>query len=184
MARRVSPLRGLALWIVKRTNSELTWLEAEAAAQRVSDQVSQEPGWQPDAVVGIGRSGAIRAGWLAGNLGSLPVGVIDAVYDQGASGTTTQLPCLEEWLLAVRARTNIGRLLVVEGATARGTSFMEFDEALKRIPELRATARYAVLFRGSTCLFDVHFVGDELAEWPDRFPWHATAAYRRMTTNR
>lgn len=42
-----------------------------------------ESDFRPELVLGLGRSGAFVGGWLAGNLGSLPIEVIDRMHEDG-----------------------------------------------------------------------------------------------------
>lgn len=178
-ARQVNPLRSIAQGFIDRTASELNWTQALESAEEVLQQLEADSDWEPDVVIGIGRSGAIWAGWLAGNLGSKPVAVVDAVYEVEETGVQTRLPGLAESLAAI-APTPVS-ILLVEGATARGSSFASFLTSLETMAGDR-DVRLATLYRATTCLVQVNYVGEVLEAWPERFPWHHRRAYQRHTT--
>lgn len=82
--RRV--LRGKMKQIKKMQKAgEFSWEDVNNGVLRLVDLV-RKSNFNPDIIVGVGRSGAIIAGLLAGNLGVLPVGVIDREYQRMRGG--------------------------------------------------------------------------------------------------
>lgn len=76
---------GLLLAVVvwrerRRMRSQPSWDEALRVADTLIDTIQQSR-FSPHLVIGLGRSGGIWGGWLAGNLGSLPFTVIDLEYE-------------------------------------------------------------------------------------------------------
>ncbi|HZI36809.1 MAG TPA: phosphoribosyltransferase family protein [Acidimicrobiia bacterium] len=174
----VSTLLGFAksvqLWVWKR---KLTWNDALRTAEKLLADI-QKDDWNPDLVIGLGRSGGIWGGWLAGNLGSLPLGLIDDRYGQGAGGLEVSFPSGSEVLLALRREhPERTRVLIVEGATSSGKTLDAFLTFFA--PELQGwDVRLAVLYQSALSTANVHFVGERLERWPEKFPWHSTESYR------
>ena len=162
------------LWRWKR---KFTWDDvlrtAHALLKRIEDQ-----GWRPEIVIGLGRSGGIWGGWLAGNLGSLPFTVVDDRYSVNAD-LHVDFPAGADVLAAIR-RTypDKRRILVVEGATSTGKTPAKFLEEFAR--ELNGLdVKFAVLYKNPASTADIAFVGRHGPEpWPDRFPWHSSDLYR------
>ena len=102
-----------------------TWDDALRVAEKLLNTI--EGSFMPDLVLGLGRSGGIWGGWLAGNLGSLPFAVIDIEYDDGEVVLRAEFPGGEEVLSSVRKRfPNSPHVLVVQGAASGGMTFREF----------------------------------------------------------
>lgn len=131
----------------------------------------------PDLILGIGRSGAFLGGWLAGNLGSIPIEVIDRVH-KANSADPMDFPNFAEKIALLRAiHGDKARVLVVEGATTRGATLQNFERLrLAHVPDWMC--RYAVLYQVDTAAFPAQFVGKSLGRAPLRYPWHKTPEYR------
>ena len=157
---------------------KLTWDDVLRVAEQVLDQIEQGT-WKPDVVIGLGRSGGIWGGWLAGNLGSLPLAVVDISYDPSPSGMNVTFPGGADVLTSIRrSRGEHLKVLVVEGATSRGQTPQEFFRSFAT--ELDGwDTRLGVLYKNPASTAVVDFVGShDLEPWPQRFPWHARAVYR------
>ena len=126
--------------------------------------------WNPDLVLGIGRSGGIWGGWMAGNLGSKPFAVIDDKYMKDE----VSFPGGALLLQAIRATyPEAEKVLLIEGASTRGTTIRKFREEFSDLLE-GWDARFAVLFAATTSNAEIQFVGREgPAQWPAEMPWHA-----------
>jgi hypoxanthine phosphoribosyltransferase len=170
IASILSLIYSLQLYLWRR---QLTWNDSlRSAADLLAD--IQGSGWDADVVVGLGRSGGIWAGWLAGNLGSKPFAVVDDKYTPEVEfpGGAVVLENLRNTYPAMR------RMLVVEGASSTGDTFRTFQghfaEALKDME-----VRFAVLYKSPLSKARIDYVGEDGPEpWPARFPWHGTALYR------
>lgn len=171
--------QGIRIRLWKR---KLTWDDALRTAQELLTQI-QGSDWQPEIVLGIGRSGGIWGGWLAGNLGSLPFAVVDVRYSKDKKDKTVKvgfpLPLDSEILLALlKPYPGKRRLLVVEGASSTGTTLIEFMEKFSK--ELEGyDVKFCVLYQNPTSKAQIDFVGvSNLEPWPAKFPWHYTDLYR------
>ena len=134
-------------------------------------------GFRPDFVLGLGRSGAFVGGWLAGNLGSVPIEVIDR-FHRGQSTEPMEFPHLHERLALLRKiHGDNAKVLVVEGATTRGGTFHHFQLLRQPIVPLW-DCKFSVLYEVDTVDFHTDFVAKVLPKAPARYPWHKTAEYR------
>jgi hypoxanthine phosphoribosyltransferase len=150
-----------------------------ADAIKVLEEIERQ-GWRPDLVIGLGRSGALWGGWLAGNLGSLPIMVVDKLFIETKTGRRLELPDCDNALRRLKKASD-GKLraLVVEGATTTGIVFDLFEESAHRAfadLEFRTAALY--VRRGCVRVPDYYSRQWE-DPWPERFPWHYRAAYKR-----
>jgi hypoxanthine phosphoribosyltransferase len=150
-----------------------TWDHSLRTAAKLLKMIEGNDWGAPDIVIGLGRSGGIWGGWLAGNLGSLPFGVVDDKYPE------VEFPGGEEVLLALRKfYPGAHKLLVVEGASSRGTTLNRFRERFDQVLS-GLDVRYAVLYLNSSSDARIDYVGELGPEpWPTRFPWHSTDRYR------
>ncbi len=163
-------------WQWKR---KLNWNDALKAAEAVLKDI-EESEWSPDMVIGLGRSGGIWGGWIAGNLGSCPFAVVDDAYDTTEGKLKVDFPGGANVLSSVRELIGDGkRVLVIQGATAAGGTFKEFKEQFGPLLQ-NWNVKYAVLYKSAgAILADVDFVGkDNLEPWPKELPWHQRRAYR------
>jgi hypoxanthine phosphoribosyltransferase len=162
---------------VRQWKRILTWDDALRAATTLLERVEGSP-WKPEIVIGIGRSGGIWGGWLAGNLG-LPFAVVDDRYESGPEGRRVEFPGGQDVLVSLRKLHGDSiRPLVVDGATSTGQTPSEFRRRFAE--QLKGwDVRFAVLYRNPTSAASIDFVGVEGPEpWPDKFPWHFRKAYR------
>ena len=135
-------------------------------------------GFQPDLVLGIGRGGAFLGGWLAGNLGSVAIEVIDRTHQEHATEPVIFPHLAEKLGLMIKIYGEYPRVLVVEAAATRGNTFISFEKArLQFAPEWKC--RYAVLYEVDTNIARIDFSGRKLARTPPRYPWHKKIGYRR-----
>jgi hypoxanthine phosphoribosyltransferase len=173
LAAVISALIAVLHWAqVYLWKRKLTWDDSLRTAAKVLADI-QRDNWLPDIVVGLGRSGGIWGGWIAGNLGSLPFAVVDDKYPD------VQFPGGAETLDALRKTyPGMRRMLVVEGATGSGRTINEFKSHFSdRLKGLEV--RFAVLYRNPAAASRVDYVGEIGPEpWPERLPWHRTDLYR------
>jgi hypoxanthine phosphoribosyltransferase len=76
-----------------RSRRRFGWKQVAALVRKMLAEM-QSQGYEPDLVLGVGRGGSILAGMLAGNLGHLPLAVLDTVIDhsEGISKVTFRFP--------------------------------------------------------------------------------------------
>ncbi len=168
----------LALWAFSwRENRIDKFDRIERHGVKLLDQI-KESDFKPDFVLGLGRSGALMGGWLAGNLGSVAIEVIDRVHQDQLSKTMT-FPHIEEKLRLLKAiYGDSACVLVVEGAVTRGGTFQQFEILRKSLaPEWKC--EYCALYEVDTSAFTSTFVGRYLKKAPTRYPWHTRADYKK-----
>ena len=179
----VASIGGLGLALIQRYRvlswrKQLTWDDTLRVAEDLL-QTIETADWQPDLVIGIGRSGGIWGGWLAGNLGVLPFAVVDKLFVEREAGRGVEFPGGEAVLAALhRLQHGPLRVLVVEGASARGQVPQEFRQQFADY--LRDwDVKLAVLYKNPASGANIDFVGMIGPEpWPSTFPWHQRALYR------
>jgi hypoxanthine phosphoribosyltransferase len=170
-------------WLrLKAWKKQITWDDALRNAKRLLEQIQnyhKETGWMTDIVIGLGRSGGIWGGWLAGNLGSLPFAVVDDKYELKGKGLEVDFPGGEEILTAIRKTyPDKKRILVVEGATATGKTPSKFTKKFSNVLK-DCDVKYAVIYKNPGSSFDMDFVGKIGPEpWPAKLPWQYTDLYR------
>lgn len=184
----LASIGGLALGIAelvlrRRWARQPTWDDALRAAEKLLNTIEAGT-WKPDVVVGLGRSGGIWGGWLAGNLGSLPLAHIDL----------SRKPIGREWhvefhgaeqVLGYLAKRFEGqpRVLVVNGGASNGETFKaffrRFDSQLTKWD-----VKTAVVYANVAVDFAIDFVGKgDLEPWPERLPWQQRDAYKPHLRN-
>lgn len=167
---------GIRAWLTSRVTWKFALKNAEAMLSKIEGDT-----WRPDVVVGLGRSGALWGGWLAGNLGSLPIVVFDRAFNSEKSVREFSWRCPDETIGLLKAAAGGGvKILAVEGASSSGKPFESFHNLLSAAwPE--SDIRFATLFTDSANPIKVDYIGTaNLSPWPDRLPWHLRDVYRRF----
>lgn len=184
----IASIAGLAIWIAqfilrRRWAKQPTWDDSLRVAEKLLNMIEAGT-WKPDVVVGLGRSGGIWGSWLAGNLGSLPMALIDIEYEPTERERRVEFYGAEQVLSYMAERfKGQPRVLVVEGAASTGTTlrefFRRFDSQLSKWD-----MKTAVLYSNPAADFAIDFVGSaDLEPWPERFPWHQRAGYKPHLRN-
>ncbi|MBU0690928.1 hypothetical protein KKC97_09905 [bacterium] len=162
----------------------LTWSDSLRTAKSLLTRIEAgKDTWDPEVVIGIGRSGGIWGGWIAGNLNTLPFGVVDVKYTKvDEKIKKIEFPGGSDVLDAMlEAHSEKKKMLIIEGATTNGSTFKEFkskfDEKLK---QKNVDYKLAVLYKNPASIeTKIDFCGLEGPEpWPRKFPWHFTDRYR------
>lgn len=169
----------LRLWLSRKRP---WWYNALRMARRVKVQV-QQSGWKPDVILGLGRSGALWGGWLAGNLGTKPIFVIDLQYLNKDEYVTFEN--IKEDLSALQKRYGENaNILVVEGAASTGQTLRKFKDLCKELG-FEFCIEFAVLYTSVVAerpeWISIKFVGRRALEpWPKSFPWHEDQGWLRF----
>jgi len=159
------------------------WADALVTAEKVLVKI-EGCDWKPNLVLGLGRSGAIWGGWLAGNLGSLPIAVVDILYRESQQGRAVTFPAGAEVLAALReCYGGALRVLAVEGATSTGQTIVEFMTQFQR-SIAGWDVRVAVLYKNRAVATRIDFAGANLEPWPKSLPWHLRSVYRAHMNGR
>ena len=164
-------------WRVWRWKRQITWDDALRVAEVLLKKIEGSH-WKPDIVIGLGRSGGIWGGWLAGNLGSIPLVVVDKHFEPETSGLRIDFPGGKEVICGIRENYNAEiRVLIVQGASGAGGVFRRFDILFSEYLS-NWDVIYAVLYVNPVVPFPIDFVGRALEIWPRQFPWHLRSVYR------
>ena len=125
--------------------------------------------------LGVGRSGGIWGGWMAGNLGSLPFGVIDDKYEPNS----VTFPGGTEVLRALHATyPEAKKVLLIEGASVRGETINKIRTELSEQLEIWEV-KFAVLFVSRHSNAKIDFIGRLVPDkFLDRMPWHHTSNWK------
>ena len=173
----VTGSRSLPKVFAQKRIGVITWPDAHRVADTLLKQIKSS--WAPDLVIGLGRSGALWGGWLAGNLGALRIAVVDCSYSQPQGRRAVSFPGgngVLSSLLTTHALNS--KVLVVEGAATTGQTFAEFIK--QHEPQLCGwNIRFAVLYT-NVIVPDalVQYVGQRALEpWPEKFPWHQSPSW-------
>lgn len=147
-----------------------SWWGIQRRARKVV-RLIQEAGFDPDIVVGIGRSGAIFGGMLAGDLGIKPLAVVDRRYEWDAKGDRHVRPILFVPADAIKGQ----KVLLVEGAPRTGLTLRVVRNAIEKL--LPDEIRSAAPMRTRHTITKIQFYA-ETVKTIRRMPWRITADYR------
>ena len=154
-----------------------TFASIEKNALKLLDQVDADE-FNPTVVIGIGRSGAFLGGWLAGNLGSLPISVFERRFKADKGGPPDFADFERNVETLDELFTDKKTALVVQGASTSGSTLREFEQKRQQfMPDWEV--KYCVLYNVDTAAFPVDYVAKVLKVAPKKFPWHKRAAYKK-----
>lgn len=152
-----------------RSRRRFGWKQVASLASRMIEEM-QARSYKPDLVIGVGRGGSILAGMLAGNLGHLPLAVLDTVLDHpdGVSHVEFRFPsCCPP----LRDK----RILLVVGELYSGEDLHHaIQYARRRHPKEIKTAS---LLTHPAASVRPDFIGLESSK-PLTAPWRITDAYK------
>lgn len=150
--------------------------EIEVIGEQLIAQMEAK-GYRPDLVVGIGRGGAFTGGWLAGNLGTFPIEVVERMHQDDSTTPMTFLNGEKKFAYLREAWPGPVKALIVEGASARGTTLREFKKLQQTyLPDWQCT--FCVFYDNKSSNFPIDFYGVRDDKLRDRYPWHKTDKYR------
>jgi hypoxanthine phosphoribosyltransferase len=152
-----------------RSRRRFGWKQVEKLVREMLAEMSSR-GYTPDLVLGVGRGGAILAGMLAGNMGHLPLAVLDTILDRssGVSRADIRYPdCCPD----MEGRS----VLIVVGELYSGEDLRQgIDFVRSRSPREIKTAS---LLTHPAASVNPDFVGLRSAK-PLSAPWRMTDAYK------
>jgi hypoxanthine phosphoribosyltransferase len=152
-----------------RSRRRFGWKQVEKLVKAMLHEM-QARSYKPELVLGIGRGGSILAGMLAGNLGHLPMAVLDTVLDHpdGVSQVEFRFP---DCCPPIKGK----RVLLVVGELYSGEDLRHaIDYARRRHP---AEIKTASLLTHPAASVRPDFVGMESSK-PLTAPWRITDAYK------
>jgi hypoxanthine phosphoribosyltransferase len=145
------------------------WKHVEKLVEGLLDDMRTRD-YSPDLVLGVGRGGAILAGMLAGNLGHLPLAVVDTILDRsaGISRATIRFP---ECCPDLRDKD----VLIVVGELYSGEDLRRGIEFAER--QNPRAIKTATLLTHPAASIRPDFVGLETAK-PLSAPWRISEHYK------
>jgi hypoxanthine phosphoribosyltransferase len=152
-----------------RSRRRFGWKQVEKLVKVLLEEMRTR-GYRPDLVLGIGRGGAILGGMLAGNLGHIPLAVVDTELDHsdGVSKARIRFP---DCCPSLTDKS----VLVVVGELFSGEDLRQGMEFVRsRHP---AQIRTATLLTHPAASVRPDFVGLK-TDRPLSAPWRITDAYR------
>lgn len=164
---------GAFRWYRRRVPTKVSWRRIERAVLRIIHDMRRD-NFVPDLVVCIGRSGAIFGGLIAGNMGNIPIALLDRRFqwDKGRVREDVPLSYSE-----IHIDDSVRKVLVVIGEIHSGSSIKEslgrLEEALKG-REYRLACLNKVTFAPVKVDYCVYEVGK-----PGRPAWVISDRYAR-----
>jgi uncharacterized protein len=152
-----------------RSRRRFGWKQVATLVREMLAEM-QAQSYKPDLVLGVGRGGSILAGMLAGNLGHLPLAVLDTVLDHpnGISQVTFRFP---DCCPALRDK----KVLVVVGELYSGEDLRHAIQFAQRRHPLEIKTASLLTHPATSVRPD--FVGLESAK-PLSAPWRISDEYR------
>lgn len=163
-------------WYISRSPTKVSWRRVERGVLRIIHDLRRD-NFVPDlvvCVVCIGRSGAIFGGLIAGNMGNVPIALLDRRFqwDKGRVRDDVPLSYSE-----VHIDDSVRRVLVVIGEIYSGSSIKESLGRLEGVLNGREY-RLACLNKVSFAPVKVDYCVYEV-EKPGRPPWVISNQYAR-----
>jgi hypoxanthine phosphoribosyltransferase len=153
-----------------------SWISIRERSKKLLKKI-KESGYAPELIVGLGRSGAILGGILAGNLGVVPITVVDRFYSWRDDKTREVVPILLIKEDMIRGK----KILLVDAAPHTGeTCKVIRDELMKMSP---ADIKVAALFKSAYTVLVPDFYINEV-EKVRKMPWRFSGDYREDFTRR
>jgi len=152
-----------------RSRRRFGWKQVDRLVLKLIEEMRAR-GFRPDLVIGVGRGGAIVAAMLAGNMGHLPLVVLDTIleHEEGVSTVTFRFP---DSCPPVRDRT----VLAVVGELYSGEDLRHAIQFIaRRHPRELKTAS---LLTHPAASVRPEFIG-LLSDKPLTAPWRLTDAYK------
>jgi hypoxanthine phosphoribosyltransferase len=151
-------------------NNRITWTQFWIDVQHIQEKIELDRSFNPDAIISVGRAGAIFGALLAGNLGELLHLGIDRVNKKERGVRNTVIVPSVEIFADILENKNV---LVVMAECATGLTLGAAVKDLeKKIPEIKEI-RTATLYRSKQAAFSPDYVAGVLireVELPFRKP--------------
>lgn len=147
-----------------------SWLGIQLRSKKLIGKI-RSSGFNPDVIVGLGRSGAILGGILAGNMGVIPITVIDRTYEwsNGKSRRAIPIPFIKPEMISGK------KVLLVDAAPHTGeTCKMIKEELLTYSPK---ELRIASLFKYTYTIQVPDYYVSEVQK-VRKMPWRFMQDYR------
>jgi uncharacterized protein len=165
----VASIYAVGVMLADRMGWHHTWWGFGRESRRLVNRI-RDSGFAPDIVVGIGRSGAVLGGILAGNLGNVPILVTDRKYTWEANKRKIEL------LTSVSAEmVKSKKVLLVDAAPHSGETLSFVWQNLERHEP--ASIRVAVLVKTKYCTCRPHYYLKEVSDIR-KMPWRFSKDYK------
>lgn len=162
----------IAIWqfsVYVKDRDRLSWRVVEKSMRNLITSM-QRVNYKPDLIVGVGRGGAIVAGMVAGNLGHVPLFVVDTELDRsGKFGKAdVRFPDLLPDVSGKSVLVAVGELY--SGEDLRTVVRFVEDHGPAKIETLS-------LFSHPACVINPDFLGKQTKR-PLDAPWRITDIYK------
>lgn len=163
--RSIGASRSVTEMLPPPEDARYQWDHVSSGIQLLVRKMAEDH-YEPDAVLGLGRSGGIVGGLIASLLGSIPLGLLDLKYSEGKH--ELQVHFRKEH---INIPADAKRVLVVEGATTGGITPSKAKRLLEDLfPDIEF--RFAFLIRLETSQFRGDYVAYVQSKPIESLPWH------------
>ena len=152
-----------------RSRRRFGWKQVEKLVREMLEEMLTRR-YRPDLVIGVGRGGAILGGMLAGNMGHLPLAVLDTVLDRSDSISRVEFR-FPDCCPSVRDKS----VLLVVGELYSGEDLRQAIEFVNR--RRPREVKTASLLTHPAASVRPDFIGLRSAK-PLSAPWRMTNEYR------
>jgi len=147
-----------------------SWWSIESRSKYLIRKIKEED-YKPDMIIGLGRSGAILGGILSGNLGIIPITVVDRLYswNQRNARTIEVLNFLQSEIISDK------RILLVDAAPHTAETAKVIEESLLGMnpTEVRVASLYRT--RNMLRIPDYYVKYEKQAK---KMPWRFSEDFR------
>jgi uncharacterized protein len=153
-----------------------SWFSITLRSKKLISKIKAS-GYSPDLVVGLGRSGAVLGGILAGNLGVLPITVVDRTYEWVDERTRVVKPVSFVGKGILKGK----KILLVDAAPHTGETCRAIKNELQKA--LPADIKIASLFKYKYTVQVPDYYVDEIQK-VRKMPWRFSSEYREDFASR
>lgn len=149
-------------------DNRFSWNRIESGVSEIVRSINKEE-YNPDVIVGIGRSGGIIGGLIAGFLGAKPFTVLNCTYGdiKDNNGSLRKVSFDEEFTIANEYK----KILLVEGATTSGETPKAALEYMKKKFDHNKEFRFAVIVKEKRSSAPINYSAYSVDKIK-KLPWH------------
>jgi hypoxanthine phosphoribosyltransferase len=149
-------------------NNRFTWRRVEKGITKLVAKMRKD-NYNPDLVVGVGRSGGIIGGLIAGYLGAKPFTALNCKYENiNKNGATVRKVTFDR---DFQISSEYKKILLVEGATTAGDTPKAVLSYMQDKFDKNNEYRFAVLVREHGGNAPINYTAYEV-EKVKKLPWH------------
>lgn len=157
----------------KNNSEKITWDTLEKEILKIKDKLISDQ-YIPTLIVGIGRGGAVVSALLSGCLGSIPIIVIERIYNWDTEGRKDEM-----MLKDIDLSKYNDKILLVAGELHTGNTAKMYKQYFKSI-ESKSVKMYA-FFKEKFPAFQPEYFSIENDKADIQLPWMITENYKRQS---